>query len=115
MNSPDPVPSPPIAASLALAADLGEAPAAPEDQPTKRSLGPLRMVFAAAAHYPAHVAVAGMALVVTALATLAIPAGFRLIIDRGFAAGGNPADIGRWFEYLLMIVVVLALGTAVGL
>ncbi len=32
------------------------------------------------------------------------PAGFRLIIDRGFASGGDPADIGRWFEYLLMIV-----------
>ncbi len=88
-----------------------QSPEAPP--PASRNLGPLRMVFAAAAHYPGRVAMAGAALVVTALATLAIPAGFRLIIDRGFSAGGNPDDIARWFEYLLMIVAVLALGTAV--
>jgi ATP-binding cassette subfamily B protein len=84
-----------------------------EPAPKQRSLGPLRMVFGAAAEYPGRVAVAGAALIVTALATLAIPAGFRLIIDRGFASGGNPDDIARWFEYLLLIVVVLAIGTAV--
>jgi ATP-binding cassette subfamily B protein len=49
---------------------------------------------------------------ITAGATLAIPSGFKLIIDRGFAAGGNPEDIGRWFQYLLLIVLVLAIGTA---
>jgi len=84
-----------------------------EDASPKRSLGPLRMIFSAAAQYPGRVAIAGVALVVTALATLAIPAGFRLVIDRGFAAGGNPADISRWFQYLFIIVAVLALGTAV--
>ena len=82
-------------------------------QSTDRSLGPLRMVFIAVLAYPGRMAVAGAALVVTALATLAIPAGFRLIIDRGFAQGGNPEDIARWFQYLLMIVAVLAMGTAV--
>ncbi|MBM3595388.1 MAG: ABC transporter, partial [Alphaproteobacteria bacterium] len=87
--------------------------APPEQQPAKRSLQPLRMVFSAAARYPGLIAVAGLALVVTASATLAIPAGFRLIIDRGFASGGNPEDIGRWFQYLFVIVVVLAIGTAV--
>jgi ATP-binding cassette subfamily B protein len=55
---------------------------------------------------------AGLALMITAGATLAIPSGFKLIIDKGFSGGGNPDDIGRWFEYLLMIVVVLAIGTA---
>ncbi len=78
-----------------------------------RSLGPLRMIWQAAAAYPGRVATAGAALLVTAAATLAIPAGFRLIIDRGFASGGNPADIARWFQYLLVIVAVLAIGTAV--
>jgi ATP-binding cassette subfamily B protein len=92
--------------------EAGQAPTG-DEAPPARTLGPLRMVFSMAARYPGRVAVAGLALVVTALATLAIPAGFRLIIDRGFAAGGNPSDIARWFEYLLMIVVVLALGTAV--
>ena len=89
------------------------APAADAPEKPVRSLGPLRMIWKAAMAYPGRVAVAGVALLVTAGATLAIPSGFRLIIDRGFASGGNHADIGRWFQYLLMIVVVLALGTAV--
>ncbi|NBU85027.1 MAG: ATP-binding cassette domain-containing protein, partial [Sphingomonadaceae bacterium] len=36
--------------------------------------------------------------------------GFRLVIDRGFAQSGG--DIGRWFEYLLGVVIVMALATA---
>jgi len=80
--------------------------------PANRSLGPLRMVFRAVLGYPSQMAIAGIALVITATATLAIPWGFRRIIDYGFARGGNPADIGHWFENLLMIVLVLALGTA---
>lgn len=70
------------------------------------------MIFRAARRYPGMVVLAGCALVVTAAATLAIPAGFRLIIDRGFAEGSNPEEIGRWFRYLLLIVLVLAAGTA---
>lgn len=84
-----------------------------EAVPPARTLGPLRMIFDAAARYPGHLAIAGLALVVTALATLAIPAGFRLVIDRGFGSGGSPEDIGLWFQLLLVIVVVLALGTGV--
>ncbi|GGC33208.1 ABC transporter ATP-binding protein [Novosphingobium marinum] len=81
-------------------------------QSSERDLGPLRMIWKAALAYPGMLTLAIVALIVTALATLAIPAGFRLVIDRGFAEGGDPQDIGRWFEYLLMIVVVLGLGTA---
>ncbi|RKF22541.1 ATP-binding cassette domain-containing protein [Altericroceibacterium spongiae] len=76
------------------------------------SIGPLTMIWRAAAHYPGRVALACLALFVTAAATLAIPAAFRLIIDRGFEAGGDMADIGRWFRYLFLIVLVLAIGTA---
>jgi ATP-binding cassette subfamily B protein len=76
------------------------------------NLGPLAMIYRAATRYPSQVALALVALAVTAAATLAIPAGFRLIIDRGFAEGSDPAEIGRWFRYLFMIVVVLAIGTA---
>ena len=83
----------------------------PEPKPA-RTLGPLRMIWQAALAYPGKLALAALALMITAGATLAIPSGFKLIIDKGFAAGGNPDDIGRWFEYLLMIVVVLAIGTA---
>ena len=77
--------------------------------PKRRSLGPLRMIYREAAKYPDKIALAFLALLVTAAATLAIPSGFKLIIDRGFAGDG---DIGRWFRYLLMIVGVLAVGTA---
>ena len=76
------------------------------------NLGPLKMIFSAASHYPGRVAMALIALTVTAAATLAIPSGFKLIIDRGFAEGSDPAEIGRWFRYLFVIVVILAVGTA---
>ncbi len=93
-------------------ASRSEQPAAPAEPKPARSLGPLRMIWQAALAYPGKLAMAGIALMITAGATLAIPSGFKLIIDKGFAAGGNPDDIGRWFEYLLMIVFVLAIGTA---
>ncbi len=93
---------------------MSEPDAAPDDTtaPKAKSLGPLKMVYDAIAQYPSKVALAALALFITAAATLAIPAGLKLIVDRGFAAGGDPSDIGRWFQYLLMIVVVLAAGTA---
>ena len=87
-------------------------PAEPEAKPS-RSLGPLRMIWRAAMAYPGRVLTAALALLTTASATLAFPAAFRLIIDRGFAQGGQPADIDRWFQYMLLLVLVLALGTAV--
>ena len=82
------------------------------DAPRQRSLGSLRMVWQAGTRYPGHVALAILALFITAAATLAIPAGFKMVIDRGFAEGATPEDMGRWFRYLLMIVAVLAAGTA---
>jgi len=80
-------------------------------QANRRRLGNLAMIWHYASRYPGHIAAALTALLVAAAATLAIPNGFRLVIDRGFGGDGG-ADIGRWFQYLLMIVVVLALATA---
>lgn len=94
-----------------MASQSDQSATPPEPKPA-RSLGPLRMIWQAALAYPGKLALAALALMITAGATLAIPSGFKLIIDKGFASGGNPDDIGRWFEYLLMIVVVLAIGTA---
>ncbi len=73
------------------------------------ALGSLAMLWRFARHYPGRIAGALLALIVSSAATLAIPSGFRLVIDRGFMGGG---DISRWFEYLLMIVVVLAIASA---
>ena len=91
----------------------GEISGEPSRSASTRRLGPLAMIWRAASAYPTRVAMAGAALVVTATSTLAIPAGFRMIINEGFARGSNPATIAHWFEALLGVVVVLAAGTAV--
>jgi len=62
--------------------------------------------------YPGRIAAALTALIVASAATLAIPYGFKRVIDRGFAAGGSPHGVNSSFHYLLMIVVVLAIATA---
>ena len=79
-------------------------------QANSRSIGNLGMVWAYAKRYPLIIAGALTALIISAAATLAIPNGFRLVIDRGFSQSGG--DIGRWFQYLLGIVSVMALATA---
>ena len=70
------------------------------------------MVWSRAAGYPGHVAAAAVALLVAAAATSGVPYAFKLIIDRGFGAGDG-SDIGRWFQYLLLLVVIMAIATAV--
>src|SRR3712207_1163656 len=81
------------------------------DAPPSKKLGNLTMVWRRAIRYPGRIAAAATALLVAALATLAIPDGFRRVIDKGFAAAGG--DIAPHFYSLLFIVVVLALATAV--
>jgi ATP-binding cassette, subfamily B, bacterial len=81
-----------------------------EKDGSSRKLGNLRMIWSFARAYPSKIAGAAAALLIAAAATLAIPNGFRMVIDRGFASGTG--DIARWFEYLLGIVVVLAVATA---
>ena len=101
MSSPD---------ALAPAATPLETPLPPAKP--ARTLGPLRMIWRAAAAYPGKVALALVALTITAVATLAIPWGFRQIIDQGFSRGSNAGVIEAWFLRLLLTVGVLALGTA---
>ena len=85
---------------------------ASEPAPKSRSLAPLRMVFGMAVRYPREIALALVALVITSAATLAIPYRFKVIIDEAFSGRANPEQIGHAFEYLLMIVLILGLGTA---
>ena len=85
----------------------------PRPDPAPRArIDNLRVIWRMAARYPAHIAAALAGMLVAALATLAIPSSFKLIIDRGFAAGGS-GDVGRWFQYLLLLVIVMAIATAV--
>ncbi len=89
---------------------IEETQAAPTKQ---RSLKPLRMVWDAARNYPGYVALAMGGLLVTAVITsVALPSALKLIVDRGFGAGGASEDIGRWFRYLLLLVGVLGIATA---
>ncbi len=81
-------------------------------EPRPRSLGPLRMVYGTAVQYPREIAFALLALVITSAATLAIPYRFKVIIDEAFGGTATPDGIGTAFQYLLMIVVVLGIGTA---
>ncbi len=82
------------------------------EPPEARTLGPLKMVFATAAQYPAQILLALVALLITAGATLAIPWRFKVIMDEAFGGTAGPQEIGHAFQYLLMIVLVLGIGTA---
>lgn len=93
--------------------DPGGSPKKPSGPRKKARIVNLKLIWSFATAYPRQISLAGIALVAAAAATLAIPAGFRLVIDRGFGSGGDTGDIGQWFRYLLMIVVVLAIATAV--
>ncbi len=80
--------------------------------PKSRSLAPLRMVFGTAVQYPREIAMALIALIITSAATLAIPWRFKVIVDEAFSGGAAPDQIATAFEYLLMIVLILGIGTA---
>lgn len=92
--------------------DVGEPAAEADTPPRSRSLAPLRMVFGTALQYPREITFALTALVITSAATLAIPWRFKVIVDEAFGGTANAEQIGHAFQYLLMIVVVLGLGTA---
>ncbi|MCM8556463.1 ABC transporter transmembrane domain-containing protein [Sphingomicrobium sediminis] len=77
--------------------------------PPKKNLSNLAMVWRTAANYPGRIAMAVLALALAAGATAGVPYAFKLIIDRGF---GGEGDIARWFEYLLLLVVIMAIATA---
>jgi ATP-binding cassette, subfamily B, bacterial len=84
------------------------------NRPPGRSLKNLRMVWGFALKYPGHIVIAALALLIAAAATSGVPYAFKLIIDKGFAQGpGTARDLARWFQYLLLVVGVMAVATAV--
>ncbi len=76
----------------------------------QRRLSNLALIWGFAARYPGHIAMAVLSLLLAAAATLAVPQRLQRIIDRGFTADGG--NITPYFNYLLMIVAVLAIATA---
>src|SRR4051812_29119744 len=83
------------------------------NRPKGRSIHSLRTVWGFALRYPGRISIAALALLVAAAATSGVPYAFKLIIDKGFAAGSGTRDIARWFEYLLLLVGVMAAATSV--
>ena len=72
------------------------------NRPKGRSIKNLRMVWSFAIRYPGHIVIAAVALAIAAAATVAIPWGFKLVIDKGFGSGaGNAQSIAPWFRLLL--------------
>ncbi|PXA83688.1 ABC transporter [Nostoc sp. 3335mG] len=94
---------------------MAQAPvkAALPTDPKQRRIGNLKIVYQRALRYPGHIIAAFVALCVSSAATLGIPYGLKRVIDRGFSAGVDPHGVTVSFHYLLVIVAVLALATAV--
>lgn len=61
--------------------------------------------------YPLQIFFAAVGLLMAALGTLAIPRQLQQVVDKGFGAQGG--DISPYFQYMLMIVAILALATAI--
>lgn len=76
-----------------------------------RGFSNLGLLWRFARHYPLQVTGALVALVIAAAATLAIPQGLKLVVDRGFGAS-SAAGIAPYFRGLLVIVLVLGVATA---
>ena len=100
-------------ATTELAKDSAETSGEAQPERQARNLGPLRMIVRETIKYPRQLLIAFLALLTTSAATIAIPARFKAIIDKAFGANADIATIDSSFRYLLMIVVVLALATAV--
>jgi len=81
----------------------------PTDVP-KGKIGNLLVIWRYAIRYKWTIVGACIALLLAAGATLAIPDGFRRVIDKGFVAGGG--DVSQQFNYLFLMVGVLAVATA---
>ena len=85
----------------------------PSQTPTtqKTSLATLKGLLPFLKPYKKQFALAGIALLVAACATLAIPYAFRQMIDLGFAQGGS-AHVDIYFAALFGVALVLGLATA---
>ena len=85
--------------------------ASPSGAQARRSLRPLLALRPYIVRYPTMLALAGLAMVVSALAMLSVPLAVRRMIDFGFS-GGDGGFIDRYFAVLVLIGAVLAVASA---
>lgn len=83
----------------------------PSDGLKRRSLKPLAALKPYLTKHPGVLMLAGVALIVSALAMLAVPVAVRRMIDQGFS-GGDRTFIDQYFLALIGIGAVLALASA---
>jgi ATP-binding cassette, subfamily B, bacterial len=91
-------------------ADPAASPAPPT--PTRRKLSNLMIVWGFTRRYPMQLALAILSLLVAAGATLWVPRTFQRVVDNGFGANADPDRIGVYFQGLLLVVLILAIATA---
>ena len=97
-----------------MAADPATAPPLDEPdrrRPKSRNLRPLIGLMPLVMRYRGRLALALLSLLVAATATLTVPLAFRRVIDHGFSAE-NAAFVDQYFAMMLVIVALLAAGSA---
>ncbi|CAD6558352.1 ABC transporter transmembrane domain-containing protein [Paraburkholderia sabiae] len=83
----------------------------PDAAARTRRVAPLSALLPFLRPYAKRWALAFLALLISASATLALPVAFKYLIDRGFASG-NRAHIDRYFIALFVLSLILAAATA---
>ena len=96
-----------------MAEPVPPATAPTPDAPQKRKLSSLLVIWGFTRRYPLQLLIACIALLGSSVTTLLIPRTFQKIVDHGFAAGADTSSIGIYFEGLLLVVLALALFTAI--
>ena len=81
-------------------------------RPKSRNLKPLLRLTPYLTRYQGRMMLALLALLVAAGATLVVPLAVRRVIDHGFTAA-NAALVNQYFLGMLLVVVLLALGSAI--
>ena len=91
---------------------MTDEPASAPPREPRRRLGSLGIVWRYASRYPAQLAVAILALLITSVTTSVLPYPIKSMIDKGFANGVDRGHIDEIFYQMFGLVVLLAIGTA---
>ncbi len=96
-------------AGAALAASYD---AAADRRPKSRNLRPLSGILPFIGRHLGEAVAAGLFLIVSTAATLAMTGAARLVVDKGFGAASDPDTLTRYFLAMAAVAVVLAGATA---
>ncbi len=93
------------------AAEAGGIVTDPNRRAKSRNLKPLKRLLPYLMRHRGHVAMALVALIAAALATLAVPLAVRRVIDHGFSAE-NVQFVNQYFAMMLVVAGILAAASA---